>query len=67
MLFVSCDQYFNRNSIGPFANPTFFNIQIPSNSNKVKAERYIDGCRAVVRINYSLVTPVKTQTQSDGY
>ena len=29
--------------------------------------RYIDGCRAVDRINYSLVTPVSRQTQSDGY
>ena len=27
---------------------------------------YIDGCRAIVRINYSLVTPVKSQVQSDG-
>ena len=26
----------------------------------------IDGCHAVVRINYSLVTPVNRQTQSDG-
>ena len=28
---------------------------------------YIDGCRALVRINYSLVTPVQKQAQSDGY
>ena len=28
---------------------------------------YIDGCQAVVSINYSLVTPVKRQAQSDGY
>ena len=28
---------------------------------------YIDGCRAVDCINYSLVTPVNRQTQSDGY
>ena len=28
---------------------------------------YIDGCHAVGRINYSQVTPVSRQTQSDGY
>ena len=28
---------------------------------------YIDGCRAIVRINYSLVTPVNRQMQSDGH
>ena len=32
-----------------------------------KSVTYIDGCHAVVRINYSLVTSVKRQTQSDGY
>ena len=28
---------------------------------------YIDGCHAVDRINYSLVTPVSRQTQSDSF
>ena len=28
---------------------------------------YIDGCCAVVRINFSLVTPVNRQRQSEGY
>ena len=30
-----------------------------------KLVTYIDGCRAVVRINYSLVTRVNRQTQSE--
>ena len=31
------------------------------------ALKYIDGCHAFDCINYSLVTPVRRQTQSDGY
>ena len=42
-----------------------FNFKYPC--EKINLSIYIDGCPVVVRINFSLVTPVKRQAQSDGY
>ena len=39
-------------------------VQVLANDLK---KLYIDGCRAIVSINYILVTPVNRQMQSDGY
>ena len=38
-----------------------------SGLNRLQELAYIDGCRSIDHIHYSLIAPVNRQKQSDGY